>query len=75
MVGIVQYEPVIFRGDVDVAKADLLGRELELGAAVWSFALLDESLFVQQEKTSANHYCALCELFCNCCRGVHGARF
>jgi hypothetical protein len=73
--GVVQDEPVVFGGDIDVAEADLLGRELELGSAVGSFALLDQALLVQKEETPANHYGALCELFRDVRRGVHGARF
>src|ERR1035437_224355 len=72
---IVEYEPIIFGCDVDIAEADLLGRKLELGSAVGSLTLLDQALLVQQQETPANHHCALCELFCDCCRGVHGARF
>ena len=43
---IVEYEPIIFGCDVDIAEADLLGWELEFGAAVRSFALLDQALFM-----------------------------
>ena len=43
---IVEFEPVVFGGHVDVAEADLLGGELELGPAVGAFALLDQALLV-----------------------------
>ena len=72
---VIEYEPIIFGGDVDVAEADLLGGELELSAAVRSFALLDEALLVQEQETPANHYSAFCERFRNLRRGVHGGRF
>lgn len=62
---VVEDEPVIFGCDIDVAESDLLGRDLELGSAVGPFALLDQAFFVQEQETPANHYCALCELFCN----------
>lgn len=47
---VVQLEPVVFSGYVDVAEADLLGWELELGSAVRPFALLNQALLVQRRK-------------------------
>jgi lipid-binding SYLF domain-containing protein len=44
--GVIEHEPVVFGGYIDVAEADLLGRQLELGSAVRAFALLDQALLV-----------------------------
>jgi len=46
--GIVEHQPVVLRRNVDVAKADLFGREPKFGSAVRSLALFDEALLVQK---------------------------
>ena len=43
---VVQFEPVVLRGHIDVAEANLLGWQLELSSAVGSLALLNQALFV-----------------------------
>jgi hypothetical protein len=65
--GIIEREPVVFGRNIDIAEANLFGRKRKLCTAVGTLALFDKAFFVQQEETPANHYRALCELFCNLC--------
>ena len=64
---IVHYQPVVFRCDVDIAEADLLWGKCQPCPAMGSLTLFDKAFFVKQEETPANHYRALCELFCYLC--------
>lgn len=63
---VIEYEPIVFGGDVDIAEADLLGGELEFCSAMRTLALLNQALLVKQQKTAANHHCALGKSFSDC---------
>ena len=57
-----------------VAKADLLGRNLQLRAAVRPLALHDQPGLVQQQKRPPHHDGALFQALRNRRRGVHRIR-
>lgn len=56
---ITERKPVALCGEVDIAKSDLLGRNLKPGTAMGTLALFYEPALLEEKKATTNHHSAL----------------